>query len=463
MRVFFTFLALAGSAAGKEAWESVDLERAVMGSKVVELTAENLPQMARENPLMVVWFYAPWCKQCKLIRDAYEEASNIGVEGVVFGRIDCVKFPDVKKQMSVFSYPTLKVFRGERHRFLPLPKQRTTQMIVASIAAEAAMATGFRLLDDEAELRSAIFNQREERMGPADDVMHFAGVGEAAVVAHLGSADGEAARAFATLAAGTDIRHSPTVFVATTRAELLSAIGLSGERVPVDHVAVLQLETTDDGASSGGSGSGSSGGSSGGDSFVPEAGRNFHVRPLLASSGFAGGAARAAAGAASAAERQARAAMAALASADLEKWVVGRRVAPVVDFTAHYSWGKRAASLTHVHVHGLLFFTNAQASEPPCTRRTLRAHASTLSSPLCCHYTRTPVPPPLPTPLPTPLTRSHTLSHAPAAQAHVVDAVRKTAALFPPGEIVFLTFNASIGESGRPEMPQMDPAGIMKK
>ena len=409
--VFFTFLALAGSAAGKEAWESVDLERAVMGSKVVELTAENLPQMARENPLMVVWFYAPWCKQCKLIRDAYEEASNIGVEGVVFGRIDCVKFPDVKKQMSVFSYPTLKVFRGERHRFLPLPKQRTTQMIVASIAAEAAMATGFRLLDDEAELRSAIFNQREERMGaPADDVMHFAGVGEAAVVAHLGSADGEAARAFATLAAGTDIRHSPTVFVATTRAALLSAIGLSGERVPVDHVAVLQLETTDDGASSSGGG----GGSSGGGSFVPEAGRNFHVRPLLASSGFAGGAARAAAGAASAEERQARAAMAALASADLEKWVVGRRVAPVVDFTAHYSWGKRAASLTHVHVHGLLFFTNAQASEPPCTRRTRLAntpprpsHASTLSSPLCCHYTRTPV---LPPPLPLPLARSHALS-----------------------------------------------------
>ena len=383
---------LSGSAAGKEAWESVDLERAVMGSKVVELTADNLPEMVQQHPLMVVWFYAPWCKQCKLIRDAYEEASNIGVEGVVFGRIDCVKFPDIKKQMSVFSYPTLKVFRGERHRFLPLPKARTTQMIVAAVAAEARSPTGYRLLDDEAELRSAIFSQREELMGdPADDVMHFAGVGEAAVVAHLGSTDSEAARAFASLAAGTDIRHSPTVFVATTRAELLAAVGLA-ELVPVDHVAVLQLEPDPDGAST---------------EYVPELGRNFHVRPLLPSSGFAGGDARAEAGSVSAQERQARAAMAAMAAADLESWARARRLPPVVDFTSHFSWGKRAASLSHVHVHALLFFTSPQAQ--------------------------------------------------------LVDEVRRTAAHFAPGEVLFLTFNASIGEHGKAEMPQIDPSGLMKK
>ena len=38
-----------------------------------------------------------------------------------------------------------------------------------------------------------------------------------------------------------------------------------------------------------------------------------------------------------------------------------------------------------------------------------------------------------------------------------------SALLLAPGEVVFLTFNASLGEFGKPEMPQMDPAGIMKQ
>ena len=51
------FALLCGLAAeAQEAWESVNLELAVKGSRVLELTEESLPVAAREHPLLVVWF-----------------------------------------------------------------------------------------------------------------------------------------------------------------------------------------------------------------------------------------------------------------------------------------------------------------------------------------------------------------------------------------------------------------------
>eukprot|EP00966_Prymnesium_polylepis_P003661 83840-Prymnesium_polylepis.2 len=84
-------------------WELVNLERAVKGSRVLELTGDSLEQAVQDHPLLVVWFYAPWCKQCKLLRDAYEEAASTGVPGVTFGRLDCVKYPKVKQDYGIFS------------------------------------------------------------------------------------------------------------------------------------------------------------------------------------------------------------------------------------------------------------------------------------------------------------------------------------------------------------------------
>lgn len=78
-------------------WETVNLDIAMKGSQVLELTESSLPLAAQEHPLLVVWFYAPWCKQCKLLRDAFEEAATTGVAGVKFARINCDKYKTVKE------------------------------------------------------------------------------------------------------------------------------------------------------------------------------------------------------------------------------------------------------------------------------------------------------------------------------------------------------------------------------
>lgn len=124
-------------------WESVNLEIAVKGSKVLELTEESLPQAAQEHQVLtllphsvctrrlfsgshcppgqvlVVWFYAPWCKQCKLLRDAFEEAAHTGVDGVTFARIDCVKYPKVKEAYQVRArdngHTNYRLRRATRH------------------------------------------------------------------------------------------------------------------------------------------------------------------------------------------------------------------------------------------------------------------------------------------------------------------------------------------------------------
>jgi len=294
-------------------WELVNLERAVKGSRVLELTGDSLEQAVQDHPLLVVWFYAPWCKQCKLLRDAYEEAASTGVPGVTFGRLDCVKYPKVKQDYGIFSYPALKVVRGDRHRWLYTAKQRTSQMIVAAASAEVDGA--YRLLESADMLRSALHEQAAEKgCEPADgnpalrDPMLCAGAGESAVVALLSSADGSPAAAYSALAAGTDIRLSPTPFLATTRPELLALLATQGlEELAADQLAVLAFNE------------------SGAGDWVVSATAPLHT-PLP----------------------------------ELEALVVGHRVPLLVDFTADPYWAKRAASLPPM-MHGLFFAAASDA------------------------------------------------------------------------------------------------------
>lgn len=140
----------------------------------------------------------------------------------------------------MFSYPALKAVRGDRHRWVYTPKARTAQMIVAAATDEVAGA--YRLLDDEASLHSAIFDQVAEKGGGAEaELQLLAGVGEAATVALLGETDGAAAAAYAALAAGCDIRLSPMPFLAVTQSQLLSSLGISKlESLQTDHFALLR-------------------------------------------------------------------------------------------------------------------------------------------------------------------------------------------------------------------------------
>ena len=223
-------------------------------SKVLEIEAANLTStnlIARSDaaPTLVVWFYAPWCKQCKLARDAFETLAASGVDGIEFGRLDCTLYKAAKEAYGVTSYPAFKVVRGARHGWLAgVPKTRTAEQLRAAVVASARP---FEVATTADELKTLVFEQSASliaRTGvaEADDWMLHAGVGEAAVIANLqvpagGLVGGPAA--FANLAAGWSLRHSPLPFIAVKDASLLAAAGLPA--LPPDGVALVQLLADD--------------------------------------------------------------------------------------------------------------------------------------------------------------------------------------------------------------------------
>ena len=59
-----------------DSWETEDLEVALPGSSVVDVSEDELASLvaeaAKNDTQVVTWFYAPWCKQCKIARPGYE-------------------------------------------------------------------------------------------------------------------------------------------------------------------------------------------------------------------------------------------------------------------------------------------------------------------------------------------------------------------------------------------------------
>ena len=150
----------------KEAWELEDLEMKQEDSAVEDVNGEELAHLAekvhRQGGVVVTWFYAPWCKQCKLARPGFEAAAKSelhkakGAE-VVFTRLDCVADPAAKKLYNVNSYPSFKVLRGRRHRWIEVPRNRSEPILTAKIGLETSGP--FEWVRSENELRTALFEQ----------------------------------------------------------------------------------------------------------------------------------------------------------------------------------------------------------------------------------------------------------------------------------------------------------------
>ena len=327
-------LVAAQLSASAESWERENLELPRANSKVLEIEAANLTStnlIARSDtaPTLVVWFYAPWCKQCKLVRDAFETLAATGVDGIEFGRLDCTQHKLAKEAYGVTSYPAFKVVRGARHGWLAgVPKTRTAEQLRAAVVAAARP---FEVATTADELKTLVFEQSASliaRTGvaEADDWMLHAGVGEAAVIANLevpagGLVGGPAA--FANLAAGWSLRHSPLPFIAVKDASLLAAAGLPA--LPPDGVALVQLLADD------------------ADALADGAAAASGPRVVTASL----------------AEPEEK----------LAQLLLAHRLPTVIDFLGAIAWPKRAATLSHAMAHALLFVPTAAAAAPAAALR----------------------------------------------------------------------------------------------
>eukprot|EP00966_Prymnesium_polylepis_P244829 5663091-Prymnesium_polylepis.1 len=138
----------------REAWELEVLEQPYRGSAVSDVSGAQLSALAAESPLLFTWFYAPWCKQCKLVRLAVEQAAKNASAGVRWARLDCTADANAKQHYEVFSYPSFKAVRGKRHRWVEVPRNRTTEVLSALAEREAGGA--YLVARTAEELRAAI-------------------------------------------------------------------------------------------------------------------------------------------------------------------------------------------------------------------------------------------------------------------------------------------------------------------
>src|SRR4030088_536340 len=78
----------------------------------IALTTDNFEQVVKDNPMVIVDFWAPWCGPCKGFAPVYEQASEAHPE-VVFAKVNTDEQQELAGAFGIRSIPTLMVFRDK--------------------------------------------------------------------------------------------------------------------------------------------------------------------------------------------------------------------------------------------------------------------------------------------------------------------------------------------------------------
>ncbi|MCC5918883.1 MAG: thioredoxin family protein [Cryomorphaceae bacterium] len=76
---------------------------------MIELTTDNLRDIIRENPKVLVQYGATWCGNCRLIKPKFKRLAGEN-EGITFVYVDAEKFPNSRGLANVNNLPTFAAF-----------------------------------------------------------------------------------------------------------------------------------------------------------------------------------------------------------------------------------------------------------------------------------------------------------------------------------------------------------------
>ena len=79
----------------------------------LELNASNFADTIKNNDVVVVDFWAPWCGPCRMIAPIIEEiGEDFKDKGVVVGKINTDENQDLAIQFGIRSIPTVLFFKN---------------------------------------------------------------------------------------------------------------------------------------------------------------------------------------------------------------------------------------------------------------------------------------------------------------------------------------------------------------
>jgi thioredoxin len=78
----------------------------------VDVTKENFEEIVTKNSLVILDFWAAWCRPCKAFAPAFEAASE-KYPDVVFGKINTEEQQELAGHFQIRSIPNVMLFRDQ--------------------------------------------------------------------------------------------------------------------------------------------------------------------------------------------------------------------------------------------------------------------------------------------------------------------------------------------------------------
>ncbi len=77
----------------------------------IELTKDTFGDTVKDNDVVLVDFWAPWCSPCRRFAPIFEEASQRH-DGVIFAKVNTEAEQDLAYALEIQSIPTIMAFRA---------------------------------------------------------------------------------------------------------------------------------------------------------------------------------------------------------------------------------------------------------------------------------------------------------------------------------------------------------------
>ena len=79
---------------------------------VVELDKQNFESAIKDNPFVIVDFWAPWCGPCRSFAPIYDKVSA-DFDDIVFAKVNTEDEQEIAANFQIRSIPTLMIFRDQ--------------------------------------------------------------------------------------------------------------------------------------------------------------------------------------------------------------------------------------------------------------------------------------------------------------------------------------------------------------